>query len=600
MAELIAQSSFILYLENMRKLVLLICFIITVQTIAAQTRPTVVLNQSGYYPHATKIAVIISDEPVSSFKVTDAKTQKTVLQGKPATMKQSANSSLKTQVADLSAVTKPGRYIYSDSRPGVTQAFIINPKAQGSLARASIKAFYYQRVSMPLTEEYAGQWSRAAGHPDDKVVIHPSALGTASRNDTVISSPGGWYDAGDYNKYIVNSGITMGTILSAYEDFASYFDTLKLAIPEGSNKVPDLLDEVLYNLRWMLTMQDAADGGIYHKCTNAAFDGTVMPGITKLTRYVVQKSTAASLDFTAVMAQAARVLKKFNNQLPGLADSCLRAAKKSWAWSLANPAVLYNQDSLNRLYSPKITTGAYGDRAVDDEWFWAAAEMYLTTGEKAYESKLAEGLETKFSLPTWSRVHLLGVYSLIRHDKNATRVTNLKTRLLAMADEYLAAIPGNAFLTVMGSRKSDFNWGSNSNAGNQGIVMINAWLISHDKKYADAALGNLDYLCGRNATGYHFVTGFGQRSPMHPHHRPSEADNVPAPVPGLLAGGPNPGMQDKCEYPFKEPETAYVDVFCSYASNEIAINWNAPLVYLANAIEAIQYATGYSTQTSKR
>jgi endoglucanase len=81
---------------------------------------------------------------------------------------------------------------------------------------------------------------------------------------------------------------------------------------------------------------------------------------------------------------------------------------------------------------------------------------------------------------------------------------------------------------------------------------------------------------------------------MHPHHRPSVADGIEAPVPGLLAGGPNPGRQDGCHYDYTEPETAYTDLDCSYASNEIAINWNAPLVYLANAIEALQFEAGYS------
>ncbi|HEY9364002.1 MAG TPA: glycoside hydrolase family 9 protein, partial [Chitinophagaceae bacterium] len=82
------------------------------------------------------------------------------------------------------------------------------------------------------------------------------------------------------------------------------------------------------------------------------------------------------------------------------------------------------------------------------------------------------------------------------------------------------------------------------------------------------------------------------------HHRPSEADGITDPVPGLLAGGPNPGRQDKCNYPFTEPETAYADIVCSYASNEIAINWNAPIVYLANAIEAL-YSKGGRTKGKK-
>jgi endoglucanase len=83
---------------------------------------------------------------------------------------------------------------------------------------------------------------------------------------------------------------------------------------------------------------------------------------------------------------------------------------------------------------------------------------------------------------------------------------------------------------------------------------------------------------------------------MHPHHRPSIADGIDEPVPGLLAGGPNPGRQDKCDYAFTEPETAYSDTDCSFASNEIAINWNAPLVYLANAMEALQYDVHYAAK----
>jgi endoglucanase len=132
----------------------------------------------------------------------------------------------------------------------------------------------------------------------------------------VISSPRGWYDAGDYNKYVVNSGITMGTLLSLYEDFPSYFENFNTNIPESNNGVPDLLDEVIWNLRWMLTMQDPADGGVYHKLTNPRFDGMVMPDAAKNPRYVVQKNTIATLDFVAVTAQSGRILKAFENKFP--------------------------------------------------------------------------------------------------------------------------------------------------------------------------------------------------------------------------------------------------------------------------------------------
>ena len=157
-----------------------------------------------------------------------------------------------------------------------------------------------------------------------------------------------------------------------------------------------------------------------------------------------------------------------------------------------------------------------------------------------------------------------------------------------MADELLKGSDKNAFLTVMGGRKSDFIWGSNANAANQGILLLQVYRITKDQKYLLAAVGNLDYLLGRNATGFCFVTGIGTKSTRHPHHRPSVADGIDDPEPGFLAGGPNPGEQDHCHYDAHEPETAYADIDCAYASNEIAINWNAPLVYLANAAEALQ------------
>jgi endoglucanase len=169
----------------------------------------------------------------------------------------------------------------------------------------------------------------------------------------------------------------------------------------------------------------------------------------------------------------------------------------------------------------------------------------------------------------------------------------MKERVMSIADGYIEKVPVNAFGTVMGQSARDYNWGGNSTAGNQGILLVRAYLLSGDKKYIDYAVTNLDYMLGRNATGFCFVTGLGSKSPMFPHHRQSTGDGVVEPVPGLIVGGPNASMQDRCAYEFKETETAYSDTDCSYASNEIAINWNAPIVYLANAIEALKGQVGY-------
>jgi endoglucanase len=547
------------------------------------------LNQSGFYPNAPKIAVVINDSIDHNFYIVNADKHDTIYTGTLSDLQHSNNSTLTTRIADFSAFTKTGNYIVvaADKQ---SYRFSIQKNVLHQAAVASLKGFYYQRMSMPLEEKYAGKWARAEGHPDTVVYIHSSAATAQRPEGTIVSSPGGWYDAGDYNKYIVNSGITVATLLSAYEDFSGYFNNLKTNIPESNDNIPDILNEALYNIRWMLTMQDPNDGGVYHKCTNEKFDAMIMPDKATEKRYVVQKSTAATLDLAAVCAQASRIFSKYKKQLPGLSDSCLNAAVKAWQWATKNPEVLYKQNEMNKQFKPAVTTGDYGDNKVNDEFFWAACELYTTTANENYWQVIDSLDQHELSLPTWGNVYTLGVYTLLRSHpaKHLVNVEAMSKLVVAFADSLSNNINASAFKTVMGGARWDFNWGSNSNAANQSIVLINAYRITQNKKYLDAALTNLDYILGRNATGYCFITGIGTKSTMHPHHRQSVADGIDAPVPGLLAGGPNPGRQDHCTYPFTEPETAYVDVDCSYASNEIAINWNAPLVYVSNAVEALQ------------
>lgn len=569
------------------------------------SRNIIKINQSGYYPNAPKIAAITidykTDEYASSnfgFYVLKANVGDTVYKNKLSEIHTSTNSSTKTRIADFSGLHQKGTFVIYVPGIGNSYPFRIDNNVHKEAATAILKGFYYIRSSTPLEEKYAGKWHRPGGHPDTAVLIHPSAASTKRPAGTIISTPGGWYDAGDYNKYVVNAGISTGTLLSAFEDFPDYFAHLSTNIPESGNGVPDVLDEALYNIRWMLSMQDPNDGGVYNKCTNAAFDPMVRPGVTKLPRYVVQKGTAATLDFAAVAAQGSRLVKKYNQQYPGLADSLLNAAANAWKWAQKNPAMEYDQDAINKQFEPKITTGAYGDRSFKDEWFWAAMELLGTTGKKMYYDSVEKHSTDSANLPSWSNVEMLGFYTMARLKNTLPSFAKgtadiFAQRIVGFADAYLPRIATNAFATVMGGSRKEFNWGSNSDAANQGIALINAYLITKDKKYIDAALTNMDYLLGRNATSYSFVTGIGSKSTMRPHHRPSISDGIEDPVPGLLAGGPNPGTQDHAYYEYTEPEIAYSDTDASYASNEIAINWNSPAMYLFNAIEALQAAAGY-------
>ena len=137
--------------------------------------------------------------------------------------------------------------------------------------------------------------------------------------------------------------------------------------------------------------------------------------------------------------------------------------------------------------------------------------------------------------------------------------------------------------------ESDFRWGSNGDAGNQALLLLLANLFQPNPETVRAALNNLHYLIGRNCFGVSWITGVGTRPFMHPHHRPSVADGIAAPWPGLLSGGPNGRPVDKVAKALspRPPMRMWIDDDQAYSLNEVAINWNAPLVFLLAAANAL-------------
>ena len=541
------------------------------------------LNQMGFLPGAQKLAVLPAGSG-GAFSVIDVRTDAVVYTGEQGSASRWTPSGESVRVVDFSSVTTPGEYLVrADGLPD-SDPFRIDPDAYVELDAAALKGFYFNRAGTALLAEHAGAYARAAGHPDDKVLVHASAASAARPEGTLLSAPKGWYDAGDYNKYIVNSGISMYTLLAAYEHFPEYFGRHDTGIPESGDAVPDILDEVMWNLEWMLAMQDPGDGGVYHKLTDKEFDGMkVMPVQTGTPRYVVQKSTAAALDFAAVMATASRVYAPYESRFPGLPARMQDAAVAAWLWAQSNPDAVYAQPV-------DIKTGGYDDKQLQDEFVWAAAELYLATGDGAYYAAMAPQL-AKATVPSWSDVSGLAWVSLAQHRDRlqAADRSRVESGLQDLAEQLVKQAQASAYRVPL--QDEDLVWGSNAVALNQAMMLIQAYRVHADSSYLQAAQCLFDYVLGRNALATSFVTGHGVRTPMHIHHRPSVADGIEAPVPGLLSGGPNPGQQDKqgcpVAYPSNLPAKSWLDHQCSYASNEIAINWNAPLVYVAAALQEL-------------
>lgn len=548
------------------------------------------LNQLGYYPRQEKVAVV-NDGNVRQFAVVNISTGDCVFTGKPEYTASSAWSDKKRSILNFSNVTVPGNYFLIVEED--TTAFEIKDNALTPLADAALKSFYYQRTAIPIEERYAGKWNRPVAHPDTHVLIHSSAVGPVRTEGTVISSPKGWYDAGDYNKYIVNSAYSVGLMQAVYRLFPDYFANRQINIPESTNHTPDLLDEIYYNLSWMLTMQDPDDGGVYHKLTTSSFEGFIKPTECRKPRFVVRKSVTAALDYAAALAQASCLFAPYNQDYPGFSKLALKAAERAYAWAEAHPRAFYNQEQLNKQYHPAITTGAYDDTNADDEFFWAASELYLATGKKAYREKVVETFPHTYATPSWGSTAALGIFAWLQSQKELTGddlvlAERLKGMLLDYASKSVQGADRSPFHAPYGNDAKDFFWGCLAEkCANQGISLVYAYLLSGEETYLKNAYRNMDYILGRNATGYCYITGFGTKSPIHPHHRLSASDGIEAPIPGFLVGGPNPRQQDSVTYSSNLPDESYADVEDSYASNEIAINWNAALVALASSLDAL-------------
>lgn len=543
-------------------------------------------NQVGFITGAQKqMAVVGAEGQEISFKDASGKVALTVTAPKAQAWAPAGDTA--ASLVDFSELKTAGTYQAYVGDEKIGHPIVINDKALEEAAKASLKFFYYQRASTDLPEKYAGQWAREAGHPDTSVMYHAST-GHEEGVET-LRAPKGWYDAGDYGKYIVNSGISTYTLLQLYQQNKAYYDTLSLNIPESGDKVPDLLDEIRWNLEWMLAMQDK-DGGVFHKLTTKKFAGTVTPAAATAQRYVIGKAVEATWNFAAVMALASEIYKPFDAEF---AAKCIEASQKAHDWAVANPNEVYAQPT-------GVNTGTYTGASVWGIKLWTYTELYrVSKNDDVAEFLTAFKIQSKSArLPSWSNNFTLGVYNIAMNPKvfNETMVDSATNIIVHMADNYLSTMENGYGLAI---DDDDFNWGSNGTIANKGMVLIHAYILTKDEKYLNAANGIVDYVLGRNPLDMSYLTGYGVKSTMNPHHRPSQSDKIDDPIPGMIAGGPNPSATD-CAKSYVVPNAAaksYYDNSCSYATNEVAINWNAPFAYVIGSLQAIA-ATGKAYDVS--
>lgn len=515
----------------------------------------IVTNQVGYRTNSEKIAIFHVIPSETEFSVINAKSKKTVYSGTIYT-KDGDNSKV---YGDFSAVTDEGKYYITCGELDKSYTFQISDDVYDALLEDSVRMLYFQRCGTELEDKTFGHM---ACHTSQAIIY-----GTNEKLDVT----GGWHDAGDYGRYVVPSAKAVGDLLYAYAANPELFcdDT---GIPENGNEIPDILDEVRYELEWLLKMQ-TPNGGVYHKVTCMVHPGYIMPEEEAGPLLVTPVSTTATADFCAVMAMAYEFYFEVDQ---AFAEKCLSAADKAWSFLEANPQFIFDNPT-------DITTGTYDDTYDKDERYWAAAQMYRATGKDIYLNALQQmSPENGLGWMCMGDYGNIAILTMEHPDCNSQIYINAEMIILAQADQFLA----NTKETSYGVGLTSFHWGSNMNVANAGIYLELAYDLTGKEEYHRAAESNLNYLLGQNPNEMCYVTGYGTRSPQNPHHRPSLVKEHP--VKGMLVGGVNSDMQDTVvqkRLAGKPAEECYIDHPESYSTNEITIYWNSSLTYLLTLTE---------------
>jgi endoglucanase len=569
------------------------------------------INQVGYFPNAAKYGMLAGTaDRAADWTLLNALTGETVASGVTSAGTFDEASGDYVQIADFSSVTTPGSYelVIDGVR---SDPFQIGQSLYQRLKVDALRYFYLNRSGIPLEPVYAGEWGRAAGHMTDDAVTCWQGTDPQGQTwdgcDYLLDVRGGWYDAGDYGKYVVNGGISVWTLMNLYERLPDAFPDGALGIPESGNGISDLLDEARWEMEFLLAMQvpegEPLAGMAHHKMHDAQWSGIPVMPPTEYDnntnfenrsggRYLFPPSTAATLNMAATAAQCARIWRNID---PAFSARCLAAAETAWQAANNNP----------RLFAGNVPGnggGNYGDTNVEDEFYWAAAELYITTGRDAYRQYVTSspyftqfpnasgGRETSMN---WGSTAALGTISLamVENDLPDESIQALRNQIARAADYYLQVIDREGYRVPLGA--TQYLWGSNSDVLNNALVLALAYDFTQNDRYLKGAAESLDYVLGRNALSFSFVSGYGARTMQHPHHRfwgGQPQNGFPPPPPGAVAGGPNGNPSDPTALDARVTALGaakrYVDLIGSWSTNEVTINWNAPLAWVTAYLDA--------------
>ncbi|MGW5158249.1 glycoside hydrolase family 9 protein [Nonomuraea wenchangensis] len=550
------------------------------------TGPRVRVNMLGYLPSGPKKATVVTAATAALDWELKNAANETVAKGRTTPRGVDASSGQNVHTLDFGSYRKAGEGYTITADGETSRPFDIAADLYDQLPTDALKFYYTQRSGIEILGSLRPGYARPAGHlgvaPNQGDVSVPCQPGVC---DYSLDVRGGWYDAGDHGKYVVNGGISVHQLMSAYERDRAAFKDGQLAIPESGNGRPDILDEARWEQEFLLSMQvpdgKPLAGMAYHKIHDRAWTGLpLLPHLDPQPRELHPPSTAATLNLAATAAQAARLFAPYD---AAFAARNLTAARKAWAAAKAEPA---------RYADPADGTGggAYNDADVSDEFYWAAAELYITTGEKEFRDFVLASPHHTGDIWRdrgfdWGNTAQLGRLDLATVPNALPDRARVRKSVVLGAEKYLAIQRAHPY--GLPYNPPDYDWGSNNLVLNNLVVVATAYDLTGEEKYRGAVREGMDYILGRNALNQSYVTGYGEVASKNQHSRwyAHQLDPaLPNPPRGTLAGGPNSAIQDPVAQRLLQgckPQFCYIDHIESWSTNELTINWNSPLAWIS-------------------
>ena len=409
--------------------------------------------------------------------------------------------------------------------------------------------FYYNRCNFPKQIPWAGSaWIDSASHLGPLQDAESRYVKDKDNPATAKDLQGGWYDAGDYNKYVTFAGNPVHVLFTAYEQNPAVFAD-DLCIPESGNGIPDLLDEVKWEMDWIKRMQET-DGGVYIKMGYVDYNVPAPPSADKRPRYYGPQCSSSTISAAGMFAHAALIYASIPllvTEVPELHDR----AVKAWKWYHANP----KSDACD---DQEIKSGDADMPVVHQDQLAVTAAIYLfaLTHEPAYHQYIKQNIRQarEFVIPE-SAVYdpaqgdALLFYTLLPDASDSVKDIILSNRLKdAQTIPYLAYdIEEDLYRAFMPAKH--YHWGSNNTRACIGNVNYDMLCFSLDtirhSKYYQHAVNQLHYFHGVNPLNMVYISNVSSLGADKCAMRmwgdwysvfTPWAENPP---PGYITGGPN-------------------------------------------------------------